>query len=381
MLRVRKNIGKVVFLLAASMTLSTAASVTFKPLTVYAATVSIYTVKSGDSLWAIATNNGLTVTQLKQYNGLSSDTIYPGQQLRLCDCYKYTVKSGDSLWLISMSYKTSISAIKSFNGLTSDVINVGQVLYIPKSETTGTTGSGGSTGSGGTTGNTGSNGSTGTTDNTGSNDTSRPTPVTAWPSITYIVQSGDYVSTVAKKFGVSQSDLLKYNYMTINDWFNAGQKIAINGYAPRYYAVVPGESSQALRVGKLVEWFYDGQYVLRRNDIFQITDVKTGLKFNVKMMGGLNHADVEPATATDTATMKKLFTNWVWDPRPVVIYHNGMNIAASISGMPHSTDTVSGNNVTGHFDLYLYNSKGHSSTTSQTYMQQHQNSVLYAAGK
>ena len=69
-----------------------------------------------------------------------------------------------------------------------------------------------------------------------------------------------------------------------------------------------------------------------------------------------------------------------WDPRPVVIFHDGMNIAASFSGMPHSFDTIATNGVTGHFDLYTYNSKAHTSSTSQTYLNQHKANILSAAG-
>ncbi len=306
----------------------------------------VYTVKSGDSLWKISSANGLTVSQLKQYNGLTADSIYSGQKLTLRPAQKYTVKSGDTLWLISQKYGTTANKIVSFNGLTGTGIYPNQVLYIP-----------------------------------GASQSAKPSPVLKWPSVTYTVKAGDYVSVIAAKFGVPQSDILKYNYMEPDEWLNEGQKIAINGYAPRNYAVMPGESASPARVGKLVDWFLDGKYLIKRNDVFLITDVQTGLQFKVKMLGGLNHSDVEPLTANDTLTMKKLFPSWAWKPRPVVIYHRGINFAASLSGMPHSFDTIASNNVTGHFDLYLYNSLPHNPGADTTYEQQHRDSILIAAGK
>lgn len=43
-----------------------------------------YTVAAGDSLYTIAQNNGLTIDQLLQLNGLTADSaIYPGMSLKL----------------------------------------------------------------------------------------------------------------------------------------------------------------------------------------------------------------------------------------------------------------------------------------------------------
>jgi membrane-bound lytic murein transglycosylase D len=48
-----------------------------------AATRSTYRVRSGDSLWEIAKRHNMTVNQLKQMNNLRSNTVRPGQVLRV----------------------------------------------------------------------------------------------------------------------------------------------------------------------------------------------------------------------------------------------------------------------------------------------------------
>jgi LysM repeat protein len=326
----------------------------------------LYTVKSGDSLTAIARDNQTTVGHIMKINSLSTTTIKIGQSLKIeKNTNKYKVVAGDTLYLISKKFGTSITELKTTNLLTSDIIHVGQVLTIPYRATL----------DGGVTAIVSAPVLT----------TPAPTPtptieaptasdvkaITVWPSKTYIVQSGDTGTAIAKKFGVSFADLMKYNYMDADDWFNAGQKIAINGYAPRNYDVVPGQSTTRQRYGTPADWFLDGQYILKRNVIVEITDTVTGKHFKAKVMGGYQHADIEPLTTTDTAVMKELFSTWVWKPRPVAIFVDGMNIAGSLSGMPHSFDTTPSNGVTGHFDLYMKNSVPHSGSTSATYVQQH----------
>lgn len=91
-----------------------------------------YTVKSGDSLWKISTAHNVSIANLKEWNKLSSDSIYPGQTLYVSSPERvYTVKSGDVLSGIAKSHNVLIADIKIANNLTSDVLTVGQQLKIP----------------------------------------------------------------------------------------------------------------------------------------------------------------------------------------------------------------------------------------------------------
>lgn len=91
----------------------------------------IYTVKKGDNLNSIANKYGVTVSDIKKANNLSSNTIKIDQKLIIPNLKEYTVKSGDSLWKISNKYNTTVNKIKNINNLSSDKLSVGQKLLIP----------------------------------------------------------------------------------------------------------------------------------------------------------------------------------------------------------------------------------------------------------
>ncbi|HHY73693.1 MAG TPA: LysM peptidoglycan-binding domain-containing protein [Bacillus bacterium] len=91
----------------------------------------IYTVKSGDTLNIIANKYGITVSQLKNQNGLANNMIYPGQQLKIPKETIYIVKPGDTLFKVANKYFTSVNQIMVLNKLTSEMIYPGQKLKIP----------------------------------------------------------------------------------------------------------------------------------------------------------------------------------------------------------------------------------------------------------
>lgn len=107
-----------------------------------------YTVVSGDNLTVIANKFGTTVDALVKANGIKNpNLIYPGDVLKIVkeapqaapapsapQYRQYTVVSGDSLWAIAEKFLGNGSRypeIKELNGLASDTIYAGDVLKIP----------------------------------------------------------------------------------------------------------------------------------------------------------------------------------------------------------------------------------------------------------
>ena len=223
-------------------------------------TTGSYTVKAGDSLWKIANQHGLSLSQLKSINHLSSDLIYPGQKLVVKlgatstsittssqstvtnqvtnqtttpvsrpsanTQASYTVKAGDSLWAIATKHGLSVSQLKSLNQLSSDMIYPGQKLTVK----------GGNTASVST--------STVTT------TTVKPAPtqvsnqtVTATDK-TYKVVSGDSVWKIAHQFGISMDTLRSLNHIK-NDFIYPGQVLKVQASTTTTTSASQGASSVA----------------------------------------------------------------------------------------------------------------------------------------
>lgn len=140
-----------------------------------------YTVKSGDSLYRLASQYNTSVDNLMRINNLSSNLLSIGQKLLVPKTgtntnnvpnvgISYTVKPGDSLYKIANQYNTSVDAIKDFNNLTSNTLQIGQVIKIP----------------------------------------------TANAGITYVVKSGDNLYTIASKYNTTVDAIKRKNNLTSN---------------------------------------------------------------------------------------------------------------------------------------------------------------------
>jgi len=116
----------------------------------------MYYVHSGDSLYRIAHNHGISLKTLLEWNHLSVDSIiHPGQGLIVSDgssssseeaeataevsevassssATTYTVQPGDGLWRIAKNHGLTLDELKAINQLTTNIIQPGQVLIVSK---------------------------------------------------------------------------------------------------------------------------------------------------------------------------------------------------------------------------------------------------------
>ena len=93
----------------------------------------IYTVKKGDSLYKIANNFGITVSQIVNTNNLKNTNLNIGDKLKIpikSNEKKYIVKQGDSLYKIAQENNTTVENIKKKNNLKNNLLSIGQILYI-----------------------------------------------------------------------------------------------------------------------------------------------------------------------------------------------------------------------------------------------------------
>ncbi|WP_341201948.1 LysM peptidoglycan-binding domain-containing protein [Planomicrobium okeanokoites] len=222
---------------------------------------STYTIKSGDSLWKIASQHNVSVAELKSWNKLTSDAIFPNQVLKVAagatgsstttpapaptpapsqpvsnTTNTYTVKSGDTLSKIASLHKTTVSKIQQLNKISGHLIYPGQKLTVS-----------------------GAVSAPAVTAPTPPPATAAPAPAPA-PSAgtarTYKVVSGDTLTGIAYRNGISVTQLMNWNGLT-SSMIRVGQvlKIENSTAAPSQTTPVsnPAPPAATDTVGKIVE--------------------------------------------------------------------------------------------------------------------------------
>jgi hypothetical protein len=129
--------------------------------------------------------------------------------------------------------------------------------------------------------------------------------------------------------------------------------------------------------GRLVPWS-EARRLVARKSIFTLTDLESGLSFRVQRRAGSSHADVQPISKEDSATMKRIYGGrWSWQRRAVLVSTASQRLAASMNGMPHGGDGIPDNGFNGHFCVHFLDSTSHRSETPD---RDHQLRVHQAAG-
>jgi len=213
-----------------------------------AARPATYTVKPGDTVYAIAARYGLRTVDVLSWNGLTwRSVIYPGQKLRLSGAAApaasapqpaaapapasaaktHTVVRGDTVYAIARKYKTTVSAIISANRLSaSATIHPGQRLKVGGAAAISPVPAG----------------------------SSKPAPAAAAKPTAHTVAAGDTLFGIARKYGTTVATLLAANGLGSGSIIYPGQAlklVAPNGQ--RFTTLDAGQRGHAahiIRVGR-----------------------------------------------------------------------------------------------------------------------------------
>ncbi|MBF6626614.1 LysM peptidoglycan-binding domain-containing protein [Aerococcaceae bacterium zg-BR9] len=219
-------------------------------------TNTMYTIQPGDSLYKIATQYNVTISDLQKWNNISGGLIHPNQKIivgkrettsttpaqpttppvvtpsttrpttgpnttvtppKVTMNKLYTVQPGDSLYRIASMYNVTISDLQKWNNISGGLIHPNQKIIVSKRETTSTTPAQPAT-------------PPVVTPSTTRPTTSTNTTVTP-PKVTmnklYTVQPGDSLYRIASMYNVTISDLQKWNNIS-GGLIHPNQKIIVS---------------------------------------------------------------------------------------------------------------------------------------------------------
>ncbi len=206
-----------------------------------------YVVKAGDTLWAIANKYGTTVSELVKLNDISNpNVIYVGEVLQMpgessgVETTEYTVKAGDTLWAIANKYGTTVSELVKLNDISNpSVIYVGEVLQMP-GESSGVEATEYTVKAGDTLWGIANKYGTTVSELVKLNDISNPNVIyvgevlqisgesSGVETTEYTVKAGDTLWGIAAKYGTTVSELVKLNGITNPNMIYVGKALYLN---------------------------------------------------------------------------------------------------------------------------------------------------------
>lgn len=353
----------------------------------------VYKVMPGDTLWLVSQFFGTTVYDIKKLNGIINDTIYVGQSLVIRNLPPYTT---------SFEAYTSKSAT-IFGGEGFDYPAVG---YLQAWTTIGITGKNGIWYSVTTPKGSGYIHSSviyikqDIVDNSADstyfqNIIPVDTSMDYTTSEDYTVQAGDTIWSIAQKKGVPEKEIASFNGISLDTVLYPGVILKIPVHN------IPVKEKAGSQYGEILDWFNEAQYLFPIGRTGKFTDLQSGISFMAKRTIGASHADVETLTTGDTQKMKDIFGgSWTWNRRSFLLEIDARVYAVSVAGMPHAGldsmpflknvsdrsdgwgygpnyDSIKGNGMDGHFDVYFLNCLRHVDNRIDS---THQASVMISGG-
>jgi len=251
-----------------------------------------YTVEPKDTLIGISEKTGISIDNIKKFNpNVDWSNLQIGEKIVLKEpeqsepvsqkttitattneqdnnYIKYTVGAGDTLYSIAKAFSTKISTLRKINSLSSNSLSVGQTLLVPPKII-------------------GTNKQPSVLKKTVSDQTqNQPTKNSSENQIVtnnydenkdyslyldhYIVQKGDTLYTIAKKFDTSVDDIVSLNNLPSNE-INVGETLLIpknntnlanakNNYSTGEYSLVNKENTLNERLVKYAKLFIGAPY-------------------------------------------------------------------------------------------------------------------------
>jgi membrane-bound lytic murein transglycosylase D len=264
-----------------------------------------YKVKRGDNLSSIANKYGVTVADIKEWNGLKKTSVASGKVLKIKTLEKvaskvkreirtdkkaienknetfaanekatkaeketplteskstefYVVQKGDNLTAIAKKYSVSVEDLKKWNQLSNGNITLGLQLKLTKDSET-------------------------------SNSNTEVASKTEYKTQEYVVLKGDNLGNIAKKYKVTTDDLKSWNNLSDNN-IQLGSSLIV----AKTEVVVAEKAAKKEKLASKNKAKEEHYYVQKGDSLYKIAKKHPGITVSdIKKWNGISNEDLKP---------------------------------------------------------------------------------------